>query len=513
MRHGVTAGSMSYLLWSLPTLAVALPILSGRVKVTYAALLGLLVAVPVAVFSGPSAFGAQQLAQALARGLWLGFTVAPYILGGLLFWQIAVRDAEPTPADAPASANSSVPNESPTSNGLAPSGTSALARRRQAFFACFLIGPFAESATGFGVGMLGTVALLRRFDLAPRHLMVFALLSQSLIPWGAMGSGTMLAAAYARISPTQLALYSLLPVALLMLVWLALFWRTARAAGLLAPRTECAREAGWIAAALTLLALTTLFLGPETALLAAFAPLIVLRHAHDQRPDRRRFLNTARRGLPYLVLIGALVLVRLLPGVRESIGSLLKLAPYPDLPSWSPFLHAGSWLIAGAVLTALARRQSRLLAKEARAACTTGKHAVLTMFAFAMMAEVLSMAGIARAFAAGMFAAFGSGAVLLAPLVSGAFGILANSGTPPNSLFMPSQLVLAIQAGLSIPAVAALQHVCASSLGLFAPVRMSIAAGLSRGIGQEHAVYVVLLPYAVASVALLSLCAGLALLL
>ncbi|MBN9426009.1 MAG: hypothetical protein J0H09_05830, partial [Burkholderiales bacterium] len=71
----------------------------------------------------------------------------------------------------------------------------------------------------------------------------------------------------------------------------------------------------------------------------------------------------------------------------------------------------------------------------------------------------------------------------------------------------------AIQAGLSIPAVAALQHVCASSLGLFAPVRMSIAAGLSRGIGQEHAVYVVLLPYAVASVALLSLCAGLALLL
>lgn len=501
MRHGLAAGGMSYLLWSLPTLAVAVPILSGRVTVTHAALLGLLVAVPVAVISGPSPFGTQQLAHALARGLWIGFTVAPYILGGLLFWQIAVRDAGPAPAPAGSAA----------SDELLPAGTSALARRRLAFFACFLVGPFAESATGFGVGMLGTVALLRRFDLAPRHLMIFALLSQTLIPWGAMGSGTVLAAAYARISPTQLALYSMLPVALLMLVWVALFWRTARAAGLPAPGTERAREVGWIAAALTLLALATLFLGPETALLAAFGPLIVLRYAVDNRPDRRQFLTTARRGLPYLVLIGALVLVRLLPGVRESIGSLLKVTPYPDLPSWSPFLHAGSWLIAGGVLTALARGQGALLGKEARAAWTTGKHAVLTMFVFAMMAEVLSTAGIARAFAEGMFAAFGSGAVLLAPLASGAFGILANSGTPPNSLFMPSQLVLAIQAGLSIPAVAALQHVSASSLGLFSPVRMSIAAGLSRGLGQERTVYVALLPYAVVSVALLSVCAALAL--
>ena len=59
--------------------------------------------------------------------------------------------------------------------------------------------------------MLGTVALLRGQRIAPRHLMVFALLSQTLIPWGAMSSGTLLASAYARMTGTELALYAMVP--------------------------------------------------------------------------------------------------------------------------------------------------------------------------------------------------------------------------------------------------------------------------------------------------------------
>src|SRR5690606_22818253 len=114
--------------------------------------------------------------------------------------------------------------------------------------------------------------------IAPRHLMNFALLSQTMIPWGAMGSGTMLAAAYARIPATQLGLYAMVPVTLLMLVWLPLFWRTARRAGFGAPIAECAREAAWIAAALALLAPASFHLGPETALMTVYGPLIVLRY-------------------------------------------------------------------------------------------------------------------------------------------------------------------------------------------------------------------------------------------
>src|SRR5690606_23500308 len=149
------------------------------------------------------------------------------------------------------------------------------------------------------------------------------------------------------------------------------------------------------------------------------------------------------------------------------------------LPAWWPWFHAGSWRIAAGILMALVRAQRSLLVRETRSAWRTGKHAILAVFLFAMMPEVLSAAGIARAFAESMFASLHAGAVLLTPLISGGFGILANSGNAPNSLFMPAQLALAIEAGLSVSAVAALQHVSGTSMSLFSPVRMSIAAGLA----------------------------------
>jgi lactate permease len=169
---------LTYLFWFLPTIVLALAVLSGRCSPTLAAFLGLASAVPVAFATAPIPFGFGPLAGALARGAWIGATIAPYILGGLLFWQLAARTTDA--ATAP----------------RRPESDERRARRRLLFFACFLVGPFAESATGFGVGMLGTIALLRHLRLAPAQLMVFALLSQTYIPWGAMGSGTMLAAAY-----------------------------------------------------------------------------------------------------------------------------------------------------------------------------------------------------------------------------------------------------------------------------------------------------------------------------
>jgi len=485
---------MSYLFWSLPTLVIAGAIGIARLNATYAALLGLAVTIPVAIFTGEAPFGAPQLTHALARGAWIGATIAPYILGGLLFWQLASRPAPAASGEAPPA-------------GAPPGGQAALAQRRLLFFACFLVGPFAEAATGFGVGMVGTIALLRGLRIAPRHLMVFGLLSQTMIPWGAMSSGTLLAAAYARMDPTALSLYSMIPTALLMLVWLPLFWRTARRAGIAAPRRECLREAGWIGAGLALVTAAVAYLGPETSLLAAYGPLIVLRYLIDYRPDARRFLAMARRMLPYAALIAALVMTRISPALKTALASLGSIAPFPDLPAWSPLLHAGSWLIAGGILTAVLRGHAAQLAHEARSTWSTGKHAIMTVFLFAMMAEVLAAAGISQAFAREMFALLHKGALFVAPLCSAAFGILSNSGNMPNSLFMSSQTAVAIQAGLSLPAVAALQHVSGTAMSLFSPVRMSIAAGLAHGRGQEREVYGALLPYAVAALALIQLMA------
>ncbi|CAM4237743.1 hypothetical protein [Kerstersia similis] len=483
---------MTYFLWSLPTLIVLTTIVSGRVNTTIAAALGLMSAIPVAMLCSPIAFDAGQLDEALRRGLWIGAIVAPYVLGGLMFWQVAARAPSGHTADI-----------SPVDSPAVEKSETLLAKRRLVFFACFLVGPFAESATGYGVGMLGTVMLIRRFGFAPRHLMVFALLSQTVIPWGAMSSGTLLAAAYARIPATQLGLYTMMPVALLMLVWLCLFWRTARQAGLEAPRSENLRELGWIGTCMLFLAVTTATFGPEIALLAAYGPLIVVRYLIDRRPNRHQILVATHKVLPYVILIGCMSLTRLVPWLRDNLSSLFRISPFADLPAWAPFFHAGSWLIAGSVVTACARAQGRFLGQEAGTAWRTGRHAVFTVFLFAMMAEVLTAAGISKAFAVATFNALGEKAILLTPLLTGTFGILTNSGNSANSLFLPSQVALAIQAGLSIPAVAALQQASGMSLGIFSPVRMSIAATLSGGHGQERIVYVQLLPFAAMALTLM----------
>ncbi|HPU53619.1 MAG TPA: L-lactate permease [Burkholderiaceae bacterium] len=477
---------MIYLLWALPTLVLALAVLSGRCSASIAAFLALMTAVPVALTTAPGDFAANELSVALLRGAWIGLTIAPYILGGLLFWQLA---AQPT----------RLPSET-----ASPLRDDLRTRRRMLFFACFLVGPFAEAATGFGVGMLGTVALLRHMNLPPARLMVFALLSQTYIPWGAMGSGTMLAAAYAKMPATALASASLVPVALLMIVWLPLFWRTAAGAGLSAPASEHLGEIGWVALCLGTLALVNAQLGPEIALIAAFGPLIVIRHLLDSRPSAAQIRQALARTWPYAALVGVLVLTRVFAPLRHALAALATIAPYPDLPAWTPLLHAGSWLIAGAVAVAFARGERGRLRQELPHTLKTAKTPVVTVFLFAMLAEVMSAAGISKAVAAGLFSSMGTLSLLAAPLISVGLGVLTNSGSAANSLFMSSQVAMATQAHLAVSVSAALQHVAGTSMSLYSPVRMAIAANLTQGLGREREVYVGLLPYAVASMVVLS---------
>lgn len=373
--------------------------------------------------------------------------------------------------------------------------------------ACFLVGPFAEAATGFGIGIIGTLALIRFLNLPVRYQVVFALTSQCLIPWGAMGSGTLLAAAYVRMDPAELATLCLLPVTLLMAIWLLMFWRTATRAGVGATRGECLREVGWIAAGLVLLGLATVTLGPETALLAAYGPLIVLRFLIDDRPDRSQLIAAAWRVLPYAALILVLVMTRLVPPLRAFLADLGRVTPFADLPAWSPLLHAGTWLFLASVVTAACRGHARALPMEIRSAWRTGQPAILALVLFGIMAELLSLAGIAGALATGVFELMGRAAVLVTPLLAGTFGLMTNSSNAGNSLFMPSQLLLAAEAGLPTTALVVLQHISGSALSMFSPVRMAIAGRLAGGSGQEREAYAITLPYIASAFVLLTLLA------
>lgn len=468
---------MIYLLWVLPALAVVGAIASGKISSLAASIIGLVIAFVVALTTAPHAYPIADAVVSLARGAWIGWIVVPYILGGLLFWQMAIR-----PGDAAMPVETSLPD--------------LRARRRLLFTACFLIGPFAESATGFGVGIIGTMMLVRRLDLPPIYLLAFSLLSQTLILWGGMGSGAIVSAAFARTDPTTLAFNASLFLIAFNILWLPIYWRMADKAGIASGWRERISETVWLGISLALVIVATAMLGPEIAMLAAYGPIIVLRYLVDERPGRQELVRAFNRMLPFAVLIGWLVLTRLLPPLKHFLQHTGRIEPFAGAPEWSPLFHAGSWLVVAAILTGLLRGHSSAFPTEIKATWKTGHLAVLTIIAFSMMAELLSGSGIAGGLASGLFAALGRWSIVLTPIISAVFGALANSGNAANGLFMASQVTLATEAGLNVAAVIALQHIAALSLNMVSPVRMSIVCSLAGTPGRERDIYRVMLPYA-----------------
>ncbi|ODT22669.1 MAG: hypothetical protein ABS35_14280 [Kaistia sp. SCN 65-12] len=472
---------MIYLLWSLPALAVIVAIASGRIGTLAASLIGVVIALVVSLTTAPQVFSLSEAAASLVRGAWIGWIVVPYILGGLLFWQMAIRPG-----------NAAMPVEDLHAD--------IRARRRLLFTACFLIGPFAESATGFGVGIIGTMMLIRRLDMPPVYLLVFSLLSQTMILWGGMGSGAIVGAAFARTDPTTLAVDASFFFVAFNLLWLPIYWRMADRAGIMAGWRERTSEAVWLGASLALVIAATAILGPEVAMLAAYGPIIVLRYLVDERPDRDALKRAFNRMLPFAVLIGWLVVTRLLPPLAHVLEQTGRLEPFAGAPEWSPLFHAGTWLVVAAVLTGLLRGHAAAFPAEIRAAWKTGRLAVLAIMTFSMMAELLSGSGIARGLAAGLFEAFGRWSVVLTPIISAVFGALSNSGNAANGLFMSSQVSLATAAGLNVAAIIALQHVASLSLTMISPVRISIVCSLAGTPGRERQAYRAMLPFGVVMV-------------
>lgn len=280
---------MIYLVWTLPALAVVGAIASGRIGTFMASIIALVIALVVALTTAPHDYSSAEAVVSLARGAWIGWVVMPYILGGVLFWQIAMRTGD-----------AAMPVETLQADDRA--------RRRLLFTACFLIGPFAESATGFGVGIIGTMMLVRRLEIPTIYLLAFSLLSQTMILWGGMGSGAIVGAAFARTDPTTLAFHSSFFLVAFNVFWLPIYWRMAERASIGGSWVERISEAGWLGASLALVIFATAMLGPEVAMLAAYGPMIVLRYLVDERPDgpttaaMRARQRASPHGLPHETL-------------------------------------------------------------------------------------------------------------------------------------------------------------------------------------------------------------------
>jgi lactate permease len=451
---------LATLIAAAPLVAVILLIASRLVGVLAAGAVGWGMAVAAAALLRPELSDLPRfaLAQTLA-GAWLAWQVIAVILAGIFFYRAICRhEAAPPPSFS----------------------------HRSLFTLCFLLGPFAESVTGFGVGCIVVMAALLRMGLGGVPAVVLALFSQMLVPWGALAVGTMIGASLSGQSDSSLAYASALLSGPLLMGYLLVYWRCAAEAGHAVPARQRVDDALWTLALAVALAATSRVVPAELGCIASTGGLLVLRYMRDERPDLRALRRSAYHVAPYAALTLILIATRLVPPLAHRLQAVLVFRPFPDLPAFAAVYNPSFWLVAVGLGFLLGTSQqgeiAPVLAETARAGW---RPATITLL-FLATAQILGAAGATRLIGAALHAGLGPATLIAAPLLGAIGGFLTGSTTASNSMMMPVQAAMGAGTGLW---AAAIQNTAASNFTLLSPIRVSMALALTTPRGAEGAAY------------------------
>lgn len=361
------------------------------------------------------------------------------------------------------------------------------------FTAAFLLGPFAETVTGFCVGAIFALGVMRRAGVASVPAAAMSLLTLALIPWGGLGPGTAVGAAISGVPGQALGTRNAWIVAAELPLLLMLFWHWSAAAGFAVPVGKRLAQLGWVSAIGASLILWHRVAPWELCGVLATGPLLALRLLLANPPrDRAAWLRAVQSALPYLALTTALLSSRLW---RDAPA----LQPFPNLPPL-PANHAMVAIILVALLFAALRPSpGRLIAN----AMARAWRPALALLMFVLLSRFLSNAGIPQALAHALADLFGPAAPYASPLLAGISAFFAGTNVGSNSTMMPLQSELGRLAGMDPAALPAIQN--GTLFLLLAPQVVGMVAGLAgRGV-LPAAIWRMAWP-----VALISLAVGLA---
>jgi lactate permease len=471
---------MITLLAALPfLLAVGLLAAGRRGGALAAGIAGAIATLPAAaLLQGDATPFAPAALREAAKGAWLAWHAIAVIVGGLVFHRLVELRQPLRRADTPV-----------------PSG-------RQLYTLCFLLGPFAESATGFGVGFVIVLAVLRRGGIDGMASLLFGLYSQMLVPWGAMAAGTTIGAHLAGMPVERMGWLSALLVLPLLFGHLVTFWWLAlRRDGRLG-LAQCLDDALWTGLLAGALLMANWLVAVDIASLIATGGLLLLRYVRDWQPDRLEMRAAFRAALPYLALCAILIATRTVPTLRQFLTSQAVWQPFADQPAFAWAYNPCLWMVAtGLVSAALAVPMARALTTFAEALRTAWRAVAITL-AFVVLARLAAGFGLAQHLADRLYEWSGAAAILLVPLLAAAGGFLTSSNTASNGMMLPIQLGLADALARDPGWVAALQNVVGSTFTMLSPTRIAIGVVLVGFTGGEGRVYRSAWPIAAVALAL-----------
>ncbi|MGU3629048.1 SLC13 family permease [Comamonas testosteroni] len=352
------------------------------------------------------------------------------------------------------------------------------------------ITPFAESVTGFGVGVTIGIPLLAHFGLPPRKVVLIGLLGLCAVPWGSMGPGTLVAATMAGLPFKELgqasALVSVIP-----------FVITGMAAAALASvpgRRWPALLQGLLSGLLLTAAVALMNTLAGTAPAGALGALLVvgwhlLRLRVSQADaDKPSLSAPGRRALAaYALLLGGVL----------AAAALLRTLNLPA--AWHGLASPGLWLLVAAVFFTRGRPARPSLAKVWRSWLQVAPVTAL----FIVLGVLMAVSGMAAQLAQAL-AGSGPLYLLAAPFVGALGGFVTGSNTGANAMFAATQAEIARALGTPLLPFMAVHNVSASLLLMASPGKVEMAVQLlAQGADQRRWVQQSVLMLALAAVALM----------
>ncbi|WP_026820566.1 L-lactate permease [Arthrobacter castelli] len=329
---------------------------------------------------------------------------------------------------------------------------------------------FAESVTGFGLGVIVGIPILLHFGLSPTRAATVGLLGLTSGAWGSLAPGTLVAAELGNVSFRLLGTWSAvfnLPVLLVMsLTSLVIAFGFRRAVPYM-PHAVGVSLLMWVVLIGFNYFISVPLAGVAATLTGIAATLLIARFRDGSRAS---FRGPIRRAvLPYSVLICGLLGTSLLLDAFDA-GSLAEYAASPAL-----------WLlITCAVTPKLVGMPTRRLPRLFVEGLGTWWAIGYATGAFLVLGGILAASGMSSAMA-GYAAQLGKPYLTLIPVIGGIGGFITGSNTGSAAMFSTSTVQAAEQLNSSRLVALAGQNAAASVTFMSAPPRVALAISVADG--------------------------------
>lgn len=347
------------------------------------------------------------------------------------------------------------------------------------------LSPLIESTSGFGVAVMMVTPIFIALGYPVFKAILLGLISLMAIPWGAMATGTVIGAELGGVDLQVIGLgtafLSTLPVTYFIFgaIFVAGGWvaiKKSWKAGILFSLSFVGflllfNALGAVELAGVLSSLLTMGLG---------FLLIKNKSFKMSAPSLLRIFS------PYILLTVMVLMTRLFTPLKKFLETHFVIQVPRFSYSLALLYSPGFWLFITCICTVLIFGiKSDNLRQALRGTIKQWIPFAVSTTAFVSISEVMSAAGMVAVVAGTLGSLFGTGFLLISPVIGGLGGFLTGSNASSNAMFIKLQTQTAMQVGISPELASIVQNTSSSHSTMASPARVALGASL-YGIGEQE---------------------------